>query len=59
MFPRYAEINQNTVCNVTDLYIGLSQIHVSVTYMYLLYHMALTLLVTAINEGSDIYAQTM
>lgn len=54
MLPRYAEINQNTLCNVTDLYIGLSQIHVSVTYMCLLHHMALTLLVRAINEGSDI-----
>lgn len=54
MLPGYAEISQNTLCNVTDLHIGLSQIHVSVAYMCLLYHMALTLLVTAINEGSDI-----
>lgn len=43
-----------TICNVTDLYKDLSQIHVYVTYMCLLHYMALILLVNAINEGSDI-----
>lgn len=33
MFPRNADINQNTVCNVTDLHTDLYQIHIYVTYM--------------------------